>query len=94
MRGVLKRATAGITIRLGHAVQPASLEGRLPSAMRPWKVAQSLNWLGSWSDRYGRGYSKHAAFRTAMITTRRRSQRRLMAQRTTARLVDVIVRDL
>lgn len=70
MRAVLKRGTAGITDRLGSAIEAAVADGSLPACENPYAVAQSLYQLWVGASVMVKIERSLAPFETAMATTR------------------------
>ncbi|WP_272905150.1 TetR/AcrR family transcriptional regulator [Pseudomonas petrae] len=70
MRAVLKRGTAGITDRLGSAIEAAVADGSLPACENPYAVAQSLYQLWVGASVMVKIERRLAPFETAMATTR------------------------
>ncbi|SET66074.1 TetR/AcrR family transcriptional regulator [Pseudomonas graminis] len=70
MRAVLKRGTAGITDRLGSAIEAAVADGSLPACENPYAVAQSLYQLWVGASVMVKIERSLAPFQTAMETTR------------------------
>lgn len=70
MRAVLKRGTAGITDRLGSAIEAGIADGSLPACENPYTVAQSLYQLWVGASVMVKIERSLAPFETAMATTR------------------------
>lgn len=70
IRAVLKRGTAGITDRLGSAIEAAVADGSLPACENPYAVAQSLYQLWVGASVMVKIERSLAPFQTAMETTR------------------------
>lgn len=70
MRAVLKRGTAGITDRLGSAIEAGVADGSLPACENPYAVAQSLYQLWVGASVMVKIERSLAPFETAMATTR------------------------
>ncbi|RZI70017.1 MAG: TetR/AcrR family transcriptional regulator [Pseudomonas sp.] len=70
MRAVLKRGTAGITDRLGGAIEAGVADGSLAACENPFAVAQSLYQLWVGASVMVKIERSLAPFETAMATTR------------------------